>query len=416
MWNDETYRRLQADLRGRRDEKFLKFHQGLVPGTANIIGVPVPVLRSIAKEIAAGDPEGYLSVAGTGAYEEILLQGLVIGYMKPEESRFFALLADFVPKIDNWAVCDYVCAGLKMVNKYHSQTFLWLQPYLESSSEFAVRFAVVLLMDYYCTGAYIDRILPIFTHVRHEGYYVQMAVAWALSVCFIRFREKTLAVFVSGALPAFTCRKALQKCMESRRVSEEDKAMLRELKKRKDGIKMDFQQLLATRESVRSYLEKPVEREQLVGMVEDAMLSPSACNSQPWKFIIVDEEEKKQAVRPFLKDEALRLNRHVDKAPAFIAVCETPANLSILGDGAYSQKYAQMDIGIAVQTLCLSAVSRGLATCIMGGMHDEGIKGALGIPQDVPLRLMVAVGYNKHNHPRKKTRKPLEECLSFNEW
>lgn len=179
---------------------------------------------------------------------------------------------------------------------------------------------------------------------------------------------------------------------------------------------MDFQELLQTRESVRSYLEKPVERQLLIELIEDAALAPSACNSQPWRFIIVDDENLKRAVCPFLKDDALRLNRHAEKVPAFIAVCETRANLSILGDGVYSQKYAQMDLGMAVENLCLSAVSRGLSTCIMGGMRDDEIKRILKIPEDIPLRLMIAVGYNKHNHPRKKTRKPLEEIFSVNGW
>lgn len=233
MWTAQSYQMLQQELWARRDEKFLRFHQSLVPGTENLIGIPIPQLRALAKDIAKGDAESYLAVARTDTYEETLLQGLVIGYLRLGEEAFFQLVASFVPKIDNWAVCDSVCAGLKRIVRFEAKGFDWLQGYLFSQQEFEVRFAVVMLMDHYLTPAYGQRVLALLPQVSHDGYYVKMAVAWALSLCFIRFRQPTLELLESGCLDVFTHNKAIQKCIESRRVSGQDKALLRRLKRGK---------------------------------------------------------------------------------------------------------------------------------------------------------------------------------------
>lgn len=217
------------------DGEYQKFHSGLCPGTDNIIGVRVPVLRNLAKEIAHSG--GFLDFLNcrTMYYEETMLQGMLIGFVKDFDAVVKYTRA-FIPKIDNWAVCDVFCAGLKITKKHYDEMLAFVLPYLESANEFEVRFAVVMLLDFYVTEKYIDKIIALLDNVRHDGYYVKMAVAWALSVCYVKFPAVTMEYLKSAdKLDDFTYNKALSKITESLRVSAEDKAVIRAMKRKKIG-------------------------------------------------------------------------------------------------------------------------------------------------------------------------------------
>lgn len=213
------------------DEKYKEFHSGLCPNTNNIIGVRVPVLRNYAKELAKGDFRTYLANAKDEYYEEVMLQGMVIGLSKMELEERLEYITKFVPKIDNWAVCDVSCAGFKFAKKYQSEVWKFLKPYLESNKEFEIRFGVVMLLDFYITEEYIDKVLEILNKIQYEGYYVKMAVAWAISVCYIKFPKETFKLLQENSLDDFTYNKALQKIIESYRVSEEEKKTIRAMKR-----------------------------------------------------------------------------------------------------------------------------------------------------------------------------------------
>lgn len=213
------------------DEKYKEFHSGLCPNTNNIVGVRVPVLRNYAKELAKGDFRTYLANAKDEYYEEVMLQGMVIGLAKMELEERLEYITKFVPKIDNWAVCDVSCAGFKFTKKYQSEVWKFLKPYLESNKEFEIRFGVVMLLDFYITEEYIDKVLEILNKIQHEGYYVKMAVAWAISICYIKFPKETSKLLQQNELDDFTYNKALQKIIESYRVLEQDKKMIRKMKR-----------------------------------------------------------------------------------------------------------------------------------------------------------------------------------------
>ena len=174
------------------DEKYKKFHSGLCPNTDNIIGVRLPKLREIAKEIAKGDWKDFLATSSNDYYEEVMINGLVIAYAKCDVDEKLNYIESFVPKIDNWAICDSFCNSLKFVNKNKEKVWEFIQPYLKSNKEFEIRFAVVIILNYYITEDYIDLVLETLDEVKHEGYYVKMAVAWAISLCFVKFEEKTM--------------------------------------------------------------------------------------------------------------------------------------------------------------------------------------------------------------------------------
>lgn len=181
---------------------------------------------------------------------------------------------------------------------------------------------------------------------------------------------------------------------------------------------MNFEKLQAARESCRVYREKPVDRELLTRLVDVARLSPSGCNAQPWRFMIVDEQEACRKLVEALDDNGLTGCPWGDKVPAFIVICEDEAHLRP-GVAEYygSQHFAQMDIGMAAMALCYEATALGLGTCMIGTMNQKKMRQAFGIPEERVVRLIITVGYpTKEGEPRKKTRKALDEILTYNHW
>ena len=213
------------------DEKYKKFHTGLCPNTDNIIGVRVPILRNLAKEIAKGDYKTYLKNAKSEYYEEIMLQGMVIGLAKMDFKQTCKELVCFIPKIDNWAICDTIAAGLKITNKNKKEMLEFLKKYLKSKEEFKLRFALVMLLDFYITEDYIDYVLDVLNNIKHDGYYVKMAVAWALQVAFVKFEDKTMKLLENNNIDDWTYNTALQKIIESYRVDEKTKSKIRKMKR-----------------------------------------------------------------------------------------------------------------------------------------------------------------------------------------
>ena len=213
------------------DEKFKTFNSGLCPNTDNIIGVRLPLLRQIAKEIAKGDWRNFLSNSKEEYYEEILINGLVIAYAKCDVEERLNYIESFVPKIDNWAICDSFCNTLKFVNKNKEIMWEFIQPYLKSYNEFEIRFAVVIILNYYITEDYIDLVLKTLDNIKHDGYYVKMAIAWAISMCFVKFEEKTMAYLKDNSLDDFTYNKSLQKICESLRIDKNTKELIKSMKR-----------------------------------------------------------------------------------------------------------------------------------------------------------------------------------------
>lgn len=213
------------------DDKFKTFHSRLCPNTDNIIGVRLPLLRQIAKEIAKGDWRNFLSNSKEEYYEEILINGLVIAYAKCDVEERLNYIESFVPKIDNWAICDSFCNTLKFVNKNKEIMWEFIQPYLKSYNEFEIRFAVVIILNYYITEDYIDLVLKTLDNIKHDGYYVKMAIAWAISMCFVKFEEKTMAYLKDNSLDDFTYNKSLQKICESLRVDKNTKELIKSMKR-----------------------------------------------------------------------------------------------------------------------------------------------------------------------------------------
>ena len=227
---------IREELDQLGEESYKQFNQKLIPGTDHVIGVRMPALRKLAKGIAKTDSKQYLEEAQTeiderSAHEEIMLYGLVLGYAKMSIEQRMQALDMFVPKIHNWAVCDSCCMGYKFMEKEQEVWFSYLRKYQNSSREFEVRFFIVSLLAHYINEAYIEQVLEILNHTSHEGYYVKMAVAWAISIYFIKFPEPVMPYLEHNHLDDWTFNKALQKITESCRVDGETKAVIRAMKR-----------------------------------------------------------------------------------------------------------------------------------------------------------------------------------------
>lgn len=218
---------MRQKLLALKDENYRDFHSALVPNINNVLGVRIPELRKLAKELAKGNWQDYNDDL---YYEEVMIQGLVIGYAKMNAEERLEHLRGFIPKINNWGVCDVVCSNLKFTNKNKALVWNFLQPYLTSDKEFEIRFGVVMLLSYFIDDEYIERVLNILDSITHDGYYAKMAVAWALSVCFVKQWDKTFKYFKQSNLPKWTYNKAIQKCCESFRISDDKKQTLRKMR------------------------------------------------------------------------------------------------------------------------------------------------------------------------------------------
>lgn len=216
------------------EPEYREFHSSLVPGENNILGVRLPKLRGLAKELARQDWKEWFLAGVDTSYEETMLRGLTLAYAKMKEPiEKLGFIRIFVKDIRNWAVCDSFCNTLKDADKYQELYWEFLEPYFTSDKEYEARFAAVMLLSHFAKQTYLKDGIKRLESIRQEGYYAKMAVAWAVSVYFAAFPEEMLA-YLKGkhGLDDFTYRKSLQKITESYRVSKEVKSIIREMRQK----------------------------------------------------------------------------------------------------------------------------------------------------------------------------------------
>ena len=176
---------------------------------------------------------------------------------------------------------------------------------------------------------------------------------------------------------------------------------------------MDFLRLVMSRQSDRAYdKEHSVEPEKLERILEAARLAPSACNAQPWKFVVVTDRELSRKVGKAAA--GLGMNKFAKDAPVHILVVEESANItSLLGGKVKDKHFPLIDVGIAASHIVLAAESEGLGSCILGWFDEKEIKQLTGIPASKRLLLDIIVGYPL-KEKRKKIRKVKEKVISYN--
>lgn len=291
--NLKMHTEIRNSLISMSEPEYQRFSSGLLPGVENILGVRLPKLRKYSRQVIKTYGLAYLeealakSCADSGGIEhmedvlikpcadsgnieymeEILLQGMIIGNLKVKEDISIMQIQDYIkrylPKINNWSTCDSFCAGLKIARDYPMQMWEFLKPYFISARDYDVRFALVMIINYYINDEHIRELYEIFNNIgkswnsrfklkpAQKGdkgsleidpssqniYYVEMALAWAISICYVNYPGETMSYLEkmrdkASVLDDFTYNKALQKIVESRCVSVEEKARIKLMKRK----------------------------------------------------------------------------------------------------------------------------------------------------------------------------------------
>lgn len=214
------------------DGKYKTFLSSIIPEEENILGVRSIQLKKTAKLIYKNfDYETYLKLNNLKYHEEIVLQGLIIGLLKKTPEEKILYIKEFIPRITNWAICDSFCSGLKFTKEYRALMWEFLKPYFNSEKEFYLRFAYVMLLSYFIVPEYIDKIFVKIDGFKSTKYYSQMSVAWLLSMCFVKDKEKTYMYLKNSKLDKYTYNKSIQKICESLSVDKMSKEKCKSLKK-----------------------------------------------------------------------------------------------------------------------------------------------------------------------------------------
>ncbi|MCK5857489.1 MAG: nitroreductase family protein [Bacteroidales bacterium] len=182
---------------------------------------------------------------------------------------------------------------------------------------------------------------------------------------------------------------------------------------------MTFLELVKKRQSVRKYvLEKPIEAEKLDRILEAAQLAPSASNSQPWTFIVVNEPELTLKVAKATRGTLIGINKFVAQAPLLIVmVIEKPKITTQIGGTIKNKEYPLIDIGIAAEHMCLQAEEDGIGSCMLGWFDENRIKKLLNIPLKKTIGLVISFGYAPHDYPlRVKIRKNINQIVKINSY
>lgn len=181
---------------------------------------------------------------------------------------------------------------------------------------------------------------------------------------------------------------------------------------------MNFSDLIKIRQSVRSYSDKAVEKEKIEKCLEAARLAPSASNSQPWKYIVVDDKELKNKVAKTTFDKLVRFNKFAVQAPVIIViVLEKPKIITQIGGEIKKREFPLIDIGISAEHFCLQAAELGLGTCMIGWFDQKRIQELLNIPKKKTIGLLITLGYAPDDYAlRKKIRKAKSKVVEYNKY
>ena len=214
------------------DLNYKKFHAKILHTVpeVKIIGVRIPDIKKLAKEFSISDALEFLH-SEHYYYEEFLLHGILLGLIKFTENELFLELENFIPQIDNWAVCDTTVSGLKHIKRNKEKFFKYCKIWLNSPNEYTVRFAIVSLLVYFLDDDFDESILYELAKKESSFYYVNMALAWFFSFALIKQYDLTVKLFENNKITnQWVHNKALQKALESYRIPLSRKEYLKSLK------------------------------------------------------------------------------------------------------------------------------------------------------------------------------------------
>lgn len=220
---------IRSKLMDACDPGYRDFSMKLIPGCDDIIGVRTPFLKVLAREIAKGDWRSVLKDMRTDYHEERIVRGFIICYAKMDLAERMRYIESQVALMDNWAVCD--CFFFRPKKSESDEYYGFAKSFIGRERPYERRFGIVTMMKF-IDDDHVDEILSLMDSVRSDEYYVNMAVAWTVSMCYVKYPELTDRYLRECSLDDFTYNKAIQKTIESFRVSDEDKARLRGMRRK----------------------------------------------------------------------------------------------------------------------------------------------------------------------------------------
>lgn len=241
-----SYKDFLSYLRNLAEPKYQEFSNKLIPHVTNLIGIRLPILRKLAKQISLGDYQGFLANKEPTYFEEIMLRGFLIGCLEKEP---FDVVMQYVREqvrlLNNWSTCDSFCASLKITRKYPEEMFTFLNDYASSDSTYDLRFFIVMCLNYFLDGPKLNCIEETLQSIKSEDYYVNMAIAWVYAEIFLRDKEMVIRYLlklkqeikdgdckdVDGIRQRFIFQKTISKICDSKKVSNEEKDFVRTLRK-----------------------------------------------------------------------------------------------------------------------------------------------------------------------------------------
>ena len=206
-WNKSDYQKFVDYLFSFEDLEYKNFNSKLVLKN-NLIGIRVPILKKIAKELAKGNYKEFISIMNHNYHEEVLIHGLILGYIKDPMNYF----DDYIKYMNDWQSCDITISNMKYFK--YNQDINYIKKYLYH------RVGYVILLTYYIKDEYIDELYNIVDNYNSDNYYVKMAVAWLLSYLIIYDKNRAVKYLKKSKLDDFTYNKGIQKAIESKKIKE----------------------------------------------------------------------------------------------------------------------------------------------------------------------------------------------------
>ena len=216
------------------DASYKEFSSKLIPNIDKdkILGLRAPMARKIAKTfVFTTSGEEFISSLPHNYHDENIVHAYMLGLLKCSNEEMRGYLTAFLPYVDNWAVCDSLCASIKTFFKDLDLAYPFLIECINSKRTYFIRFGLVCLLDYYINDEYIDKLVSIVKEIKSNEYYVNMALSWLVSVMLVKQYEKTISVLLDSSLDSWVHNKSIQKACESYRITNEQKTYLKGLKR-----------------------------------------------------------------------------------------------------------------------------------------------------------------------------------------
>lgn len=244
-FDEDTYNKFISYLRRIAEPKYREFANRLIPQSTNMLGIRLPILKKLAKQISIGDYQGFLAKIDTTYFEEEMLRGFLIGYLNKESFDVVKqYITEQVKRLNNWSTCDSFCACLKITKNYPEEMFIFIRAYATSHHTYEVRFFIVMCLNYYLDTPKLHDIEEILQSIQSDEYYINMAIAWIYAEIYLRDKNMVVKELLrlkseikkpetkdTNNRQRFIFQKTISKICESRKVSNEEKEFVRSIRK-----------------------------------------------------------------------------------------------------------------------------------------------------------------------------------------